>query len=253
MLRPQAPASLIHVLLDEPGDGDRVVLEGGIAHHVGRVLRARAGEAFTTSDGRGVIGRGVVAEVAGDKVVLEMHERQVMAPSPFRIRVLLPLLSGVRTAWAVEKVVEAGADAVSPVLTRRGARPPSAPTKLRERLQSIARAATEQSRRAYLPAVDELMPLADALSRGGETIVCADTVDCVPVSAALAGLSGPGAALLTGPEGGFDDSERTLLDDAGAVRVTLGPHVLRAETAPVVLVGIVAFAVGILDAAPQTD
>jgi 16S rRNA (uracil1498-N3)-methyltransferase len=287
-----------HILLDdplspeaktesEPGGEGGVVLTGRSAHHLGRVLRVRASEEVSVSDGHGGLYRGRVEAVAREQVRLRLRLVAQEPPPQPRWRVLVPVLTGERMRWAVEKLVELGANAIEAVecyRTRRASPGHPAPAEralIGGRLKAVAWAAAEQSRRAWLPEVSGPRPLADALLAGTGPVLAADLRADVPLSAALARLptsfaprpatptEGPGPAalppapaastadprpvitLVTGPEGGFDDRDRAVLAGCGATRVTLGAGVLRAETAPLVLLTACALHHGKLDEEPS--
>lgn len=244
---------MIHILLAAPPASGEAVLEGAAAHHVARVLRARPGEEVTACDGRGGRYRGTVTEAGRDRVALLLRSTAVEPlPTP-SVRVIVPLVSGDRTAWAVEKLVELGAGKLAPFVATRGARRPADPARVKARLAAVAWAAAEQSRRAWLAEVDAPVPLAEALARAESPVLAADTENAAPLSAALETYGGQRAlTLATGPEGGWDRAERATLAAAGATRVTLGRTVLRAETAPVALLAACAFYHGMLDGIPDS-
>jgi 16S rRNA (uracil1498-N3)-methyltransferase len=132
-----------------------------------------------------------------------------------------------QTDWLVEKATELGAARLIPVITRRTI---VERVKL-DRLDAIAIEAAEQCGRTRLPAIAEPMPLKQLLAERDpeRTLYFADEGGGEPVSRAFR----PGAALiLTGPEGGFTDEERaSIRAAANAVPISLGPRILRAETA----------------------
>jgi 16S rRNA (uracil1498-N3)-methyltransferase len=184
-------------------------------HHLERVLRIRSGEEITVSDGAGRWRRcrfGEALDPVGD---IEADGR----PAP-TLTVALALTKGERFDWAVQKLTEVGVDVIVPMAAARcvvrweGVKA----TQHVERLRRIARQAAMQSRRTWLPLVDDLHPFADVAARP---------------EAAIADLGGDRPSLarplvLVGPEGGWTTDER-----ASGPSVALGPHVLRAETAAV--------------------
>ena len=196
--------------LDAPGlsDEDR--------HHLERVLRLRPGAQITVSDGAG---RWRLCRFAGGleplgDIVIEAR------PSP-PITVAVALTKGERLDWAVQKLTELGVDGIVPLAAARSVvRWDDARAKHHlERLGRIARQAAMQSRRTWLPAVDDLRPFAEVAAFPG---------------AALAEPGGGPPTLerplvLVGPEGGWAEEEAA----AALPRVDLGPTVLRAETAAV--------------------
>ena len=141
------------------------------------------------------------------------------------------LIKKPRFDLLLEKATELGVGRIQPVLTRRGVA-----DKLNlERAQAIVTEAAEQCARTALPELAEPAKL-DALLARWETsraLFFADELGGEPAAAAFAAHSGP-AALLIGPEGGFDDAERAAIRAHPAARpVSLGPRILRAETAAI--------------------
>jgi 16S rRNA (uracil1498-N3)-methyltransferase len=196
------------------------VLDAGDRHHLERVLRLRAGEAVTASDGAGrwvactfVGGEGAGLEVAGEVVV----ERAAVPP----ITVAFAPTKGDRPEWAVQKLTELGVDRIVPLLAARSVVRWTGDRALAavERLRRVAREAAMQSRRAWLPVVDEPCPFSAAASLAGVVL-------------AVPGGDPPSLdrpVVLVGPEGGWDADEL----GADLPTVGLGPNILRTETAAV--------------------
>jgi 16S rRNA (uracil1498-N3)-methyltransferase len=131
-----------------------------------------------------------------------------------------------QTDWLVEKATELGIARLLPVTTRRTI----VERVKRERLQAIAIEAAEQCNRTTIPVIDEPQSLETFLKmHAGRTLYFADEGGGAP--AATAFKPGP-ATILTGPEGGFTEEERTLIRaEPKATAISLGPRILRAETA----------------------
>ena len=213
------------------GEGAQVCIEGAQAHYLARVMRVGAGDAVILCDNVTGEWAARVAQ-AGKRVLLLKIETQL------RPREAVPdftlcaaLLKKDRFDLVLEKACELGVATIQPVLTRR-----CVADKLNlERARSILIEAAEQCARTALP---ELLPplKLDALLRdwpASRTLFFADENGGAPAAAAFAGAPGP-AALLTGPEGGFDEAERSAIRALAATRaITLGPRVLRGETAAI--------------------
>lgn len=207
---------------------DEVELGGSDGHHLERVLRLRPGEAITLADGGGVwrpyrvvaAARGSLRLGATGDAVTEPLVRPALG-------VAFAITKGVKPELVVQKLTELGVDRIVPldaarsVTHWRGERVQHALGRLRR----VAREASMQSRRARVPEVTPPAVLAGIVEH--PAIVLAD-----PSGQAGPELALPAAdewLLVVGPEGGFTDSERAML--GAAVRMGLGPHVLRAETA----------------------
>jgi len=186
-------------------------------HHLERVLRLRVGDELTVSDGRGrwrLCRFGSALDPLGPIAADPDQE-----PA---ITVAFALVKGDRNEWIVQKLTELGVDRIVPLVAERCVVKWDA-TKARrnrERLDLVAREAAMQSRRTWLPTVEAPSDFGEVVTRAGA--VLADR-DGQPPS-----LVRP--VVLVGPEGGWSDAERA----ADAPHMTLGPTVLRAETAAIV-------------------
>jgi 16S rRNA (uracil1498-N3)-methyltransferase len=189
-------------------------------HHVARVLRLRAGETVSVSDGRG--GWRVCTWTADGAVRLEPAGEVQRDPAPEpAVTVAFAPVKGDRPEWVVQKLAEVGVDGIVALAAERSVVRWEGDRADRnvERLRRVAREAAMQSRRTWLPEVSGVVPLAAMAGRAG---------------AALAEPGGEPPSLdrpvvLVGPEGGWSPAELAV----EVPRVGLGPTVLRAETAAV--------------------
>jgi 16S rRNA (uracil1498-N3)-methyltransferase len=218
----------------------RPVLDDRDVHHLSRVLRLRPGEVVSASDGRGGsrlcqwTGGADLQPVEGTGTGIVRDAR----PSPL-LTVAFALTKGERPEWAVQKLTETGVDRVVVLATERCVVrwAPSSQNRQLERLREVARLAAMQSRRSWLPAVEGVVAFGDLLGGGaggpgGFTGGSADGGAGGPGGVALAVPGGAPPTLATptvlvGPEGGWSDAEMAAIPH----HVSLGPHVLRAETA----------------------
>jgi len=226
-----------HFFAGAPEVGETVILDTDDAHHAIRSLRLRPGDRFTSSDGRGGLVRCRVVRASGLLVEGEVEERITEArPRPV-LRVLLAPPKGERLAWAVQKLVEVGADEIVLVEAARSVRrwKGERASRAGERLHAVAREAAKQARRRFLPevsgpvgwqeALDDAMgagPVVVLWERAGEGLL------------RLLPPDPPGRlALVIGPEGGIPEEDATAARDRGALLASLGPNILRTETAAV--------------------
>lgn len=227
--------SVAHVYVDRLDD--RVVVAGDDAHHLARVLRVRDGESVTAADGHG---RWRAYEALGtDGGGVGLHATTDLTHEPRLVpglSVACSLTKGEKPELVVQKLTELGVDRV---LLVRAARSvvrwdESRAAGAVARLERVAREAGAQCRRARLPVVEGPVSVAELARTAG--VVLADprggTADELPEP--------PGGTwtVAVGPEGGFDDAELELL--AGAPRLRLAPHVLRAETAAIAAAAVLA-------------
>ena len=208
-------------------EGVRVELDGGQATYLGNVLRLKEGAELLLFDGQSGEWRARIAE-AGKKRMSLAIEKRTRAPEIVPdVWLAFAPVKRTQTDWLVEKATELGAARLIPVMTQRTV---AERVKL-GRLQSIAIEAAEQCGRTVLPDIVEPSPLARLLVERDEDrrLYFADEGGGEP--AATAFRAGP-ALILTGPEGGFTEEERAAIRAApNAVPVSLGPRILRAETA----------------------
>jgi 16S rRNA (uracil1498-N3)-methyltransferase len=226
-LAAEATPALLY-LPELPESGSRIALGAADTRYVARVCRARAGECVQATDGRGAsaalrlleVGRGVVVEV--EAVTREPARRQS--------RVLCGAPEGDRADWLVEKLAELGMGCFQPVDTMRGQW--RLGSGRRARWERLAIAALRQSRRLYLMAVEEPVPLEVALGSIPEGSVCwlADPSGAAAREGSAPAGGNPVVGLI-GPSGGLEDGERRAAMDAGFRTVRLSDARLRTETA----------------------
>lgn len=227
-----------HFFAGAPEPGTTVVLSGGDAHHAMRSLRLGPGDLVTSSDGRGALVRCRVLRAGRDAVEAEVVERTVEPPPRPSLWVLLAVPKGERLAWAVQKLTEVGTDAVVLVEAERSVRrwEGDRAGRAAARIAGVAREAAKQSRRRFLPEVAGPLPWARAVAEAlaaGPTLVLWERAE-----RGLADLlpAGPPerVTLVVGPEGGIPEADARKAEEGGAALASLGPNVLRTETAAVV-------------------
>jgi 16S rRNA (uracil1498-N3)-methyltransferase len=224
--------AVAHVFVDALDDGCEIT--GADGHHLQRVRRLTPGEIVTAADGSGAWRTYEVTDVATGRLALAARGDVERACEP-RIGVSLAVaLTKGGLDDVVASVTELGVERVTPVRTARAVVrwDDRRAQRAVARLRSVAREAAMQSRRARIPSVDEVADMEAVVQRSG--LVVADRAG---VSASE--LARPGEAgwtVLVGPEGGLAPDELSAL--AAAPRLRMGPHVLRAATAPVAAVAI---------------
>lgn len=202
-------------------------------HKLTHVLRLRAGAGLRLFNGRD--GEFAAALEGHGKTMAARILAQTRAQTALAdVRLLFAPLKRQATDWLVEKATELGAAVLQPVLTRRCVAERVRP----ERLRLIAQSSAEQCARLELPAVNEALSLEQALKRwpeGASLLFADETGDGVPLLGAAPRLAGASTlGLLIGPEGGFAPEERAMLRALPYVTaISLGPRILRAETAAI--------------------
>lgn len=226
-----------------PTDG-RVVLTGDEARHLVRVLRGQVGDDVVVFAGEGIEWPAQITRLGRDQAELETGQARHDPPSvgpAVSIAVALP--KGERQKWLVEKLTELGAARLIPLETERGVA--EATPAACERLRRGVIEACKQCGRNRLMAIGEPRSVATALADmpPGSRAVIADPGG---ISLDPRGLAANATSLLAivGPEGGFTAAEIAAAEQAGAIRVGLGPHILRIETAAIALAARLALAGG---------
>ena len=217
-------------------------IKGEDARHLTRVLRVEAGQRYQISDNRHVY----LAEVeTARKEFVEFRTLEKLAPEPAGMHIMLcaALIKFDHFEWMIEKATELGVSGIVPVETVRSERglERAAPKRL-DRWRKIAIEASQQSRRAHLPEVYEPESLEKTLAREARYRYALDEEPGgVPLAAALPTVRNAAdeVALLVGPEGGWTGAERAVFVAAGWTRVSMGPLILRAETAAIASLAVV--------------
>lgn len=212
--------------------GAELSLDEGQSRYLAAVMRAKAGDELRVFNGRHGEWRALVAQVGKRAVALQVIDpARPQAPGP-DLDLVVALVKRAPLETIVEKAAELGARRIRPVVTERTI---ADHTRV-ERLQAIATEASEQTGRLDVPEVLEPMKLETlvaAWEAGRRLLFCDEAGEAPPVLDALAGASGPWAILI-GPEGGFSPREREMLRGLPyATAATLGPRILRADTAAI--------------------
>lgn len=222
------PASLTRLFVDAPlADGVTLTIDGGQAHYLSSVMRLKVGDSIAIFDDVSGEWRAVIEQAAKRHVQLridgKLREREAV---PDLWLLAAPIKKG-RIDWVAEKACELGVARLLPVITQR-----TIVDKLNlDRLRAHMIEAAEQCERTALPILDEPAKLARLLKDwpADRMLMFADEEGGTPMATAI--KPGP-AAILIGPEGGFTSEERAAIKAIPqAVGVSLGPRILRADTA----------------------
>jgi 16S rRNA (uracil1498-N3)-methyltransferase len=221
--------------------GNHAALVGEHADHLSRVLRARVGQEFDIATDMSVR-RGRITGISDSRVEFELGV-EVPAAAAANVTLVLSIFKFDRMEWAIEKCTELGAARILPMVARRTeSHLASAAGNRVERWQRIARQAAEQSRRLAPPEIVAPVQLKDAVAAPGDTrILLAESEHAVTLSVALRAHAAGGSVVLAfGPEGGWTDNELDTFRGAGWVSASLGNTILRAETAAIAAMAVVA-------------
>ena len=231
----------------EHWDEATATIVGAPAEHLSRVLRAAPGmEADVVAGGR--VFHAVVAAVVPNEIRFNLIA-ELEADPALPVTLVLAVYKFDRMEWAIEKATELGIAAIAPVIARRTEKHlAQAAEKRAERWRRIAHEAAQQARRSDVPIIFDPAPLAARVRAASEAtrIVLAEQERTTTLRNALdeavtaAEEEMPTLEIAVGPEGGWAPEEEALFDANGWRAASLGPRILRAETAAIAALAVVA-------------
>ncbi len=223
-----------------PAVGDTVDIDGQDAVHLRRSLRLTVGDSVLLCDGRSTEYDTVIDAFSDTAATLRVTAvRPSTAEPSLTLTLYQGLPKGDKLEWIIQKAVELGVTHIVPVeMSRSIARISGKADKKQTRLQTIANEAASQSGRGVLPTVHTPIPFRDALARmeGTNIIVCYEGGG-QPLPS-LIDPSVTALSLVIGPEGGIAPEEVEALRAIGADIATMGPRILRCETAPLAAIAV---------------
>lgn len=216
---------------------DRAWLLGSNANHLFRVLRVKVGQEFDVA-ANGVLRSAKVISATHEQVEFELGAEVESSALP-QITVYLSIFKFDRLEWALEKLTELGVSRVVPMIAQRTEEHlAKAAAKRVERWRKIAREASQQARRIAPPEIAEPAALKKAISEAqGSRIVLSESEERVSLKQALSDCTPP-LALAFGPEGGWTEAESAFFSASGWKAASLGPTILRAETAAIAALAV---------------
>jgi 16S rRNA (uracil1498-N3)-methyltransferase len=216
-----------------------VPLDKSQAHYLGTVLRLRPGERVLVFNGRDGEWSGTLQPSQKRTAALLIEENIRPQAAPSDLHYLFAPIKAARLDYMVQKAVEMGVSLLQPVLTQHG----QVARVSTERMLANAVEAAEQCGLLSLPEIKPLFRLTDVLAGWNlerRLVFCDEEAEVQSPVEALADLSSVPLALLIGPEGGFSAEERALLlRRPNVVRLSLGPRILRADTAAVAALAVI--------------
>ena len=217
------------------------------SHHAVDVLRLRSGDSAAIFDGKGTEARVRLTQVSADEVSYETLSTARTPPPSCRIRFGQALIKPVGMDLLIQKLTELGVSEIWPIASERSISKPSGEKRISHRWESIALSACKQSGQNWLPKIHEVGPLDNFLSAPNPAppagrIIGSLQPEAKPLPALLAAVrqvgKPPALDLLIGPEGDFTPAEIGRARSAGFQPASLGPLVLRSETASLFLASV---------------
>ncbi|WP_433971683.1 RsmE family RNA methyltransferase [Tunturiibacter lichenicola] len=218
-------------------------LTGDQAVHLSRVLRAEPGQIYDVVSG-GFLHRAEITSVSEAEVHFTLHE-ELESDAALPLHLLLAVFKFDHMEWAIEKATELGIARITPILARRTEKHlAQAALKRTERWRRIVLEASKQSRRTTIPEIADPTPIKQALEheKSPNRILLSETEQVLTLTAALVATKSTqneaDTAFAIGPEGGWTPEEMSLFTQHNWQHVTLGPRILRAETAAIAAIAI---------------
>ncbi len=231
-------------------NGSFAVLTGQAAAHV-KVLRLKQGDEVTLCTGDGSEHRCVISDLSPDQVSLVVRKTEPSVSEPkLACTLYVAFLKADKLEHVLQKATELGVSRVVVFLSSRCVSRPDDASKKLERWRKIAAAAAEQSGRGRIPAVDVAASYADAIREAAQAdlpVFLYENEDRLSLRSAVEASAPTTASVVTGPEGGFSEEEVEQAKQAGLRICSLGPRILRCETAPLCALSALMFASGALD------
>ncbi len=226
--------------VDEVRSGKAEIV-GDDAKHLTRVLRVEPGQRYEISDNRTVY-LAEIETARKEHVVFRTVEKLPPPPAQVEIVLYAALVKFDAFEWMIEKATELGVSEILPIEATRSEKGlEMAAHKRLERWRRIALEASQQSRRAFLPTVAEPVAFEQILNQQFTCRYALDECGGQPLAGVLPSTRAASdrVAVLIGPEGGWTEDERAAFVKAGWTQVTLGPLILRAETAALAALAVI--------------
>ncbi len=224
----------------------RVRLLGDEAHHCSRVFRHEAGDEVEVFDGAGNSAAGRISAVSKNAVEVETGEPAFTEPLPVEITLIQAMPKAKIMDLIVQKAAEIGAASIVPVETARTVVKLADEAKKQAKWQRIALESCKQCGLNWLPKVESPAPLTQALERCAASLKLVAALSEksrklreIAAESPIAPIAPTSVAIAIGPEGDFSPAELEILDRAEFRRLSLGPTVLRSETAAIYALSIV--------------
>lgn len=221
-------------------------MEGEAAHHLGRVLRAQAGQLYELSDGQHVC-LARVESVSRNEIQFSVVDELPAHPPKLETVLLLSIVKFDAFEWALEKATELGVSTIVPLAAARSEKALlDVAAKRAERWKKILLEASQQSRRLRVPSLSQLTKPEAAFSaqKEGLRVMLSERPDAPRLRTVLDGQNSAKAMLAIGPEGGWTDAEIEAARTAQFREASLGQLILRTETAVIAALASLNFALG---------
>lgn len=217
-------------------DGEVIVLDGESARHIAKSLRMRVGDMLIVCDGVGKDYGCQISEITKDTVELKVCYQQASDSEPScKVAIYQGVPKASKMEDIIQKCVELGVTKITPTLTKRCVSRPDekGASKKNTRYQKISLEAAQQSGRGIVPEIASQQTLKQVLAQDDSEVKIVFYEGGGEKLEKLVNVNTKSVSIYIGPEGGFEETEVELIEQAGGIRATLGPRILRTQTAPV--------------------
>lgn len=227
-----------------------ITITGDDVGHITKVLRLRQGDEICVCDKCGTDYICTVDAISKEEVcALIKFQSQSKTESNINITIYQGIAKGDKMDYIIQKCVELGVNCFVPTVTKRAIVKISDGNKKVQRWQKIAYEAAKQSVRGIIPEVCMPMDFSEVIKNITSqsnvlNIMAYENEDNITLKQVLKKMDYTDINIIIGPEGGFDDTEAQLARESGVNTVTLGPRILRTETAPVAVSSAVMYELG---------
>jgi len=222
--------------------GSKVIIDDRTAHHMINVLRFRVGQEVLLCDGAGNDYFAILESITKpNSLVFEITKIVPSIPEPATVITLYQgIPKGEKMDWIIEKCIEVGVSKIIPVCTSRSVVKIKDAGKKAERYSRIAESAASQSMRGIVPEVTGPLSFEDALNHGNNNdlhLAAYEKEETRTIKSSINNMQPCSVSLWVGPEGGFEEKEvDEIINKKSALAISLGPRVLRTETAGIVAI-----------------
>lgn len=227
-----------------------IVLDGEQARHIAKSLRMKTGDMLTVTDGQGNDYGCLIEKITKDTVELKVCYIQACGSEPTcSVTIYQGVPKSTKMEDIIQKCVELGVFRIVPVLTKRCVSRPDGKQaeKKNARYRKISLEAAQQSGRGIVPEISEMITLKQAVAQDeSETKIVFYEGGGASIKE-IVNKNSKSVSIYIGPEGGFEADEVQYIVDSGGIRATLGPRILRTQTAPVAGLTAVMLITGNLD------
>lgn len=227
--------------------GQNALITGDEHHHLAHSVRARVGESILLSDGQGTLYEGIIDQITAKMTKIRLTDkRTVKQESPVEISLAIALIKSKNFDLVLQKAVELGVSEICPFFCARSVSEPSSPAAKTERWMRIINRAAMQCERAFIPTLKETSSLETIFQAASDfdlALLLAERINGLDWQVIVSGKFDR-VQLIVGPEGGFTPKELEQAQSANLRSMSLGPRILRSETAAIAAVALLQHRLG---------